>query len=79
VHEGGWRVEWWNGRPAFHSPRGEMRWDGRWQPPELPVDPVAALVEENRRLGADPDGWTAGSRWEHGIPNDVWLRAREAL
>jgi hypothetical protein len=79
VHEGGWRVAWWNGRPAFHSPRGEICWDGRWQPACLPADPVAALVEENRRRGADPDGWTAGARWEHGIPNEVWLRAREAL
>jgi hypothetical protein len=75
VHEGGWRVEWWDGRPAFHSPRGEMRWDGSWQAPQLPADPVEALIQENRRLGADPDGWTAGARWEHGIPDEVWLRA----
>jgi hypothetical protein len=29
VHEGGWRIEWWGGRPAFFDPRGGMQYSGR--------------------------------------------------
>lgn len=82
VHEGGWRVEWWGeGRPVFFDPRGGTHFDGRWQPPELPEEPVQALVAENRRQGTRPDGWTAGARWkrEADIPDAVFFRALEAL
>jgi hypothetical protein len=81
VHEGGWWIEWWGkGKPAFFSRRGEMRFDGRWQAPDLPPEPVDALVEEHARLGVSPDGWTAGARWnrEADIPDDVYLKACEA-
>ena len=96
VHEGGWQVGWWGpGRAVFYDPRGGLQFDGRWQPPEgsalLPEEreerqvegelPVEALVEENRRRGVRPDGWTAGVRWkrEADIPDEVYFRAIEAL
>jgi hypothetical protein len=82
VHEGGWRVEWWGeGRPAFFGPRGQMLFEGRWQPPELPNTPVEALIEEHRTRGVDPDERTAGARWkrEEDVPAEVWLAAAEAL
>jgi hypothetical protein len=42
---------------------------------------VEALMENNRRRGVEPDGWTAGARWkrETDIPDEIWFRAREAL
>jgi hypothetical protein len=82
VHEGGWRVEWWGeGRPMFYNARGDMRFDGRWEAPQLGDDPVEAMVRENRRLGANPDGWTATARWkgEEDIPDEVFFRASESL
>jgi hypothetical protein len=83
VHEGGWWIEWWGkGRPAFFSPRGEMRFDGGWQAPShLPDDPVAALVLAHAELGLQPDGWTAGAQWkrEADIPDEVIQRAWEAI
>src|SRR5690606_12962749 len=48
VHEGGWTIEWWgDARPAFVDPRGQVHFEGRWQPPGLDADPVAALVAAN--------------------------------
>jgi len=43
--------------------------------PELPADPVEALIEETRSRGADPDFYTAGARWkrEADIPDDVYF------
>jgi len=81
VHEGGWRILWsGNGRPTFVDPRGGTHYDGGWQPPGLPDDPVRALVEANRRRGAEPDWRTNGARWrrEDDIPRDVYFRALEA-
>jgi hypothetical protein len=78
VHEGGWRVEWWdNARPVFFDPRGGTHFDGSWKPPALPAHPVAALIEENERLGIEPDAWTASARWkrEADIPDSVFFRA----
>jgi hypothetical protein len=82
VHEGGWRVEWWGeGRPAFHGPRGQGVFEGRWLPPELPADPVETLVQANRQRGVEPDERTAGARWkrEEDIPTEVWFAATAAL
>jgi hypothetical protein len=82
VHEGGWRVQWWGrGRPVFFDPRGGSHYDGRWEPPNLPDDPVSALMNSNRLRGIDPDGWIACARWEReaDIPDDVYLRARAAM
>ncbi|MDP2955017.1 MAG: DUF222 domain-containing protein [Longimicrobiales bacterium] len=81
LHEGGWRVMWSReGLPIFVDPRGGTHYDGRWKAPELPEDPVRALVEENRRRGVEPDWRTAGARWkrEDDIPSDVYFRALEA-
>ncbi|HUP53203.1 MAG TPA: hypothetical protein VM198_12050 [Longimicrobiales bacterium] len=81
MHEGGWRVEWWGeGRPAFYGPRGQMVFEGRWQPPELPNTPVEALIEEQRARGVEPDERTAGARWrrEEDIPLEVYLGAMES-
>lgn len=93
VHEGGWRVDWWGrGRPVFFDPRGGTHFEGRWRPPEglLAEDwpggsetggLVDALIEENRRRGTHPDGWTSGAKWkrEDDIPEEVLFRAGEAL
>ncbi len=82
VHEEGWKVEWWGeGRPVFFDPRGGTHFDGRWRAPELQESPVLSLMEENRHRGADPDGWTAASRWkrEADIPDRIYFRAVEAL
>jgi hypothetical protein len=81
VHEGGWRVEWWGeGRPAFFGPRGQMLFEGRWQPPELPEDSVAAIIADHRAGGIEPDERTAGARWsrEEDIPLEVYLGAMES-
>jgi len=83
VHEQGWKVEWWGKErlPAFIDPRGQVHMGTRPAPPELPADPVAALVEDNRSRGVDPDFYTAGARWkrEADIPDNVYLTALEAL
>ena len=77
----GWRVMWSReGQPIFVDPRGGTHYDGRWKAPELPADPVGALVHENLRRGVEPDWRTAGARWkrEDDIPRDVYFRALEA-
>jgi hypothetical protein len=82
VHEGGWRVRWWGeGGPVFEDPRGGAHFDGRWKPPVLPDQPVAALLAENRRCGVEPDAARPGARWlrESDIPDAVYFRATEAL
>ena len=82
VHEGGWKVDWWGeGRPVFHGPRGQLLYEGRWQPPELAEDPVEALIEEHRARGVEPDEETARVRWRSAedVPTEVWLAAAEAL
>ena len=48
VHEGGWSIGWDDQRrPIFYDPRGHMHYEGRWQPPAIPDDAVAALIAEN--------------------------------
>jgi len=83
LHEEGWKIEWWgkDRQPAFIDPRGQTHLGRPRQAPELPPDPVAALIKQTRRRGADPDFYTAGARWkrEADIPDDVYFRALEAL
>jgi hypothetical protein len=82
VHEGGWRVDWLGkGRPLFADRRGQAHFDGRWQPPVLSERAAEALIEENRRLGIEPDAWMAGARWrrEEDIPDRIYFNASEAL
>ena len=65
----------------FYDPRGGLHYDGRWKPPKLPEQPVAALVRANKLLGVDPDASTVGVRWEReqDIPARVYFKALEAL
>jgi hypothetical protein len=83
VHEQGWRVEWWgrDKQAAFRDPKGQVHMGRPPKTPDIPPECVEALVEDNRRRGADPDFYTAGARWkrEADIPDDVYFRAREAL
>jgi len=82
LHEGGWRVAWWgNARPVFYDPRGGIHFDGRWKPPVVSDPPVATLLRDNRRLGVNPNAWTASARWnrERDIPGPIYFRALEAL
>ena len=82
LHEGGWKMDWWgSGRPVFFSPRGDVIYEGRWEPPELGDDPVGALVEEHLHGGVQPDAWTASAIWkrEEDIPDQVFFRALEAM
>ncbi len=82
VHEGGWSVEWWGeGRPAFFDPRGGVHFEGRWEPPELPEDPVGALEAEHRARGIEPDWRTLGPRWRRleDAPDELYFRAMEAV
>ncbi|MGB5674667.1 MAG: DUF222 domain-containing protein [Gemmatimonadota bacterium] len=83
LHEEGWKVEWWgkDRQAAFIDPKGQTHMGRPRQAPELPPDPVAALIEDTRRRGADPDFCTAGARWkrEADIPDDVYFRAMEAI
>jgi hypothetical protein len=78
VHEEGWKVEWWAGKPAFIDPRGQVHLNQRPAPPKLADDPVQRLVEDN---GIQPDYFTAGAKWkrEADIPDDVYFKAREAI
>ena len=81
VHEGGWSIAWQGaGLPAFISPLGETHFEGRWKAPELPLDPVRALIREHVLAGVAPDRGTAGARWrrEADIPDGVYFRACEA-
>jgi len=82
VHESGWKIECWGAdRPAFVDPKGQIHVNGRRPKPQLPPDPVAALIEDNRSRGAEPDFYTAGARWkrEADIPDRVYFQAMEAL
>jgi len=83
LHEQGWKVEWWgkDRQPAFIDPKGQTHLGRPREAPELPADPVAKLIEDTRRRGADPDFYTAGARWkrEADIPDDVYFKALEAL
>jgi hypothetical protein len=44
-------------------------------------DPVAALVADNHRRAANPDAWTAGTRWarEEDIPPEIYFPALEEI
>jgi len=83
VHEEGWKVELWGRErlPAFIDPRGQVSLNAGWTAPELPEDPVAALIAENRSRGVEPDYYTAGARWKTvwDIPKSVYFNALEAL
>jgi hypothetical protein len=50
VHEGGWEIGFGaERRPIFFDPRGHLHYDGRWQPPSISHDVIAALLDEPAR------------------------------
>ncbi|MEN8145645.1 MAG: hypothetical protein ABFS14_11910, partial [Gemmatimonadota bacterium] len=70
-------------QPAFVDPKGQTHAGFRRsssRSPQLPLDPVASLVEDTSSRGADPDFFTAGARWkrEADIPARVYFTALEA-
>jgi len=83
LHEEGWTVEWWgkDRQAAFIDPRGQTHVGRPRRAPEIPKDPVAALITDTRSRGANPGFYTAGASWkrEADIPDDVYFRAMEAL
>jgi hypothetical protein len=55
MHEGRWTMGWdADRRPIFFDPRGHMHYEGRWHPPNVTEDSVAAQFEENARMGVPP-------------------------
>ena len=57
VHEGGWTIRWDDERrPIFFDRRGHAHYEGRWQPPQISEDVLAALWVENPEAGDRPDG-----------------------
>ena len=80
LHEEGWTVEWWGKRAVFRDPADRLHTDTGWEAPELPDDPVASLVRENRLNGADPGPMDPTARWkrERSVPDTVWFAAHEA-
>jgi hypothetical protein len=82
VHEEGWHVEWWgSGRPAFTSPRGDVCFDGRWEPPKPGADGGRTASDGRPTLDPTPDGWTASASWqsEADVPDSVYFRASAAV
>jgi hypothetical protein len=82
VHEGGWRMGLDADRRAvFIDPRGHLVYDGRFQPPELPKDVLAAMIAEHAAHGIEPDGWTPSVRWtrERDIPDEIYFGATAAM
>jgi hypothetical protein len=80
--DGRWRAPEKNGRAdrreSLEQRAGEREGGGGVHGRESPVED---LMEENRRRGADPDGWTAASRWkrEADIPDRTYFEALEAM
>ena len=63
VHEGGYRsCSDRNGQVVFFTPRGNALFEVP-PIPELPPDPVEALVRENRERGTRPNPWSGEPRW----------------
>jgi hypothetical protein len=81
VHEGGYRVcRDRNGLVVFFTPKGKALFETP-RLPELPSDPVEALVRGNRERGITPDGSSCGPKWSRDsyIPWAIEAAAREAI
>ena len=81
VHEGGYRVcSDRNGQVVFFTPKGNTLFEAL-PLPELPPDPVEALVRGNRERGIRPDGWSGAPKWmrDRDIPWGIEAAAMEAL
>jgi len=81
VHEGGYRVcVDRNGQVVFFTPKGKALFEAP-PLPELPPDPVEALVRGNRDRGVTPDRSSGGPRWSRDsyIPWAIEAAARDAI
>ena len=81
VHEGGYRVcSDRNGQVVFFTPKGKTLFEAPPMP-ELPLDPVEALVRGNRERGITPDCSSGAPRWSRDsyIPWVIEAAAREAI
>ena len=81
VHEGGYRVcSDRNGQVVFFTPEGKALFETP-PVPELPPDPVEALVRGNRERGITPDRSTGAPMWRRDgdIPWAIEAAALEAL
>ena len=81
VHEGGYRVcSDRNGQVVFFTPEGKALFEAP-PVPELPPDPVEALVRGNRERGITPDCSAGAPMWrrDSDIPWAIEAAAQEAL
>ena len=81
VHEGGYRVCIdRSGQTVFFTPKGKALFEAP-PLPELPQDPVQALVRGNRARGITPDFSSCGPKWSRDsyIPWPIEAAAREAI
>ena len=81
VHEGGYRVcSDRNGQVVFFTPKGKTLFEVPPMP-ELPPDPVEALVRGNRERGITPDCSSGAPKWSRDsyIPWVIEAAAREAI
>ncbi len=81
VHEGGYRVcSDRNGQVVFFTPKGNPLFEAP-PLPELPPDPVEALVRDNRERGIRPNGLSGAPKWRRDwdIPWAIEAAARESV
>ncbi len=81
VHEGGYRVcSDRSGQIVFFTPKGNALFEAPPMP-ELPADPVEALVRRNRERGVTPNFLSGAPRWKKDwdIPWAIEAAAREAV
>ena len=81
VHEGGYQVcSDRDGQVVFFTPQGKVLFEVA-QLPELPPDPVQALVRGNRERGITPDWRSGAPRWnrDRDIPWAIEAAAIEAI
>ena len=81
VHEGGYQVcSDRNGQVVFFTPKGSVLFEAPPMP-ELPADPVGALLRRNHERGITPNSWSGAPRWKKDwdIPWAIEAAAREAV
>ena len=81
VHEGGYQIcSDRNGQVVFFTPKRKALFEAP-PLPELPADPVQALVRRNRQRGVTPNSLSGAPRWktDWDIPWAIEAAAREAV
>ena len=81
MHEGGYRVcSDRNGLVVFFTPKGKALFEAP-PLPELPPDPLEALVRGNRERGIRPDFSSGAPQWrqDNDVPWAIETAAMEAL